>query len=64
MAELTSSQQYALLSRGGKEGESGEFKVVQDKVQDLFFNVKTLEDLKTSKVEVANAVVDAASVIG
>ena len=63
MAELTSSQQDALLSRGGKEGESGEFKVVQDKVEDLVFNVKTLEDLKTSKVEVANAVVDAASVI-
>ena len=37
---------------------------LQDKVKDLVLDVKTLEDLKTNKVEVANAVVNAATVIG
>ena len=41
-----------------------EFKVLQDKVEDSIIDVNTLEDLKTNRVEVANVVVDAASVIG
>ena len=64
MAELTSSQQAALLSRGDAEGESGELKILQDKARDLVRNVQALEDFKTTKVDVADAVIDVASVIG
>ena len=53
-----------MLPREDNEGESGEFKVLQGKVGDLAIDVGTLDDLKASKGEVADAVVDAASVIG
>ena len=43
MAGLTSFQQAALLSRGDEEDELGEFKVLQDKVEDLVFDIQALE---------------------
>ena len=64
MAELTSSQQTALLYRGDDEGGVGGVKILQDKVGDLVSNVQALEDFNTTKVEVADTVVDAATVIG
>ena len=52
------------MSRGDTGDVLGEFKVLQEKVGDLLFNAGTLYDLKASKDEVADVVVDAASVIG